>query len=166
MAVFEWIAEKVPDGMAVRQVYGILLDRQGRVMLRVVREADGVRYSLPGGRPEPFDRDREATCRREVLEEVNTEIETPVYLGYQAADEENGTPVYAQVRMAALIRAIGEKRPDPDNGETYGRLMASPERAAELLHWGPSGFGQVMAAKEAVRRLYGIEYAGAAEEWV
>ena len=166
MAKYEWAAEQVPDGMKITQVYCIMFDRQGRVMLRLEQGPDGSRYSLAGGRPEPFDDGIEATCRREVLEEVNTEIEPPVYIGYQRVDEENGTPAYAQVRMAAMIRTIGEKRPDPDNGETYDRCMAAPEKAAELLNWGDVGYEQVMAAKDAVYRRYGITAAAEDEEWV
>ena len=73
MARFEWIGDRVPEGMRITQVYGIILDREGRVMLRLEKTAGGIRYSLGGGRPEPFDDGIEATCRRELLEEVNTE---------------------------------------------------------------------------------------------
>ena len=166
MARFEWVGDRVPEGMRITQVYGIILDREGRVMLRLEKTAGGIRYSLGGGRPEPFDDGIEATCRRELLEEVNTEIETPVYIGYQLVDEEDGTPPYAQVRMAALIRRIGEKKPDPDNGKTYDRYMVSPERAAELLNWGDVGYEQVMKAKEVVYRQYGITGGSSKEEYV
>lgn len=166
MARFQWVGERVPEGMRITQVYGIILDREGRVMLRVEKRAGGIRYSLGGGRPEPFDDGIEATCRRELLEEVNTEIETPVYIGYQLVDEEDGTPPYAQVRMAAMIKRIGEKKPDPDNGETYDRYMVSPERAAELLNWGDVGYEQVMKAKEVVYRQYGITGGSSKEEYV
>lgn len=166
MARFEWIGDRVPEGMRITQVYGIILDREGRVMLRLEKTAGGIRYSLGGGRPEPFDDGIEATCRRELLEEVNTEIETPVYIGYQLVDEEDGTPPYAQVRMAALIRRIGEKKPDPDNGKTYDRYMVSPERAAELLNWGDTGRAQVMKAKKVIYRQYGITGGSSKEEYV
>lgn len=167
MATFRWVSDTVPEGMKITQVYAVILDRDGRVMLRREKSEDGgTRYSLAGGRPEPFDSGMEDTCRRELLEEVNTEIETPVYIGYQLVDEENGTPAYAQVRMAALIRKIGEKRPDPDNGETYDRLMVSPEKAAALLNWGDVGTAQVMEARETIWRLYGIRDTGKPEEWV
>ena len=166
MARFEWVGDRVPEGMRITQVYGIILDREGRVMLRLEKTAGGIRYSLGGGRPEPFDDGIEATCRRELLEEVNTEIEAPVYIGYQLVDEGDGTPPYAQVRMAALIRRIGEKKPDPDNGETYDRYMVSPERAAELLNWGDVGYEQVMKAKEVVYRQYGITGESSKEEYV
>ena len=74
MAKYEWIPEQVPDGMRITQVYCIMFDRQGRVMLRLEKEPGGNRFSLAGGRPEAFDDGMEATCRRELLEEVNTEI--------------------------------------------------------------------------------------------
>ncbi len=166
MIKFSWVEEAVPEGMVIRQVYCIMLDWDGRVMLRVEKTPGRIRYSLAGGRPETFDNGIEGTCRRELLEEVNTEIETPVYLGYQLADEQNGTPAYAQVRMAALIRKIGEKKPDPDNGKTYDRLLVTPEKAAVLLNWGEVGYRQVMKAKEVVYSQYGITKASDVEEWV
>ena len=167
MAAFTWVSDAVPGGMKITQVYAVLLDRDGRTMLRLEKTGDGgTRYSLAGGRPEPLDTGIEATCRREVLEEVNTEIETPVYIGYQLVDEEDGTPPYAQVRMAALIRKIGLKQPDPDNGETYDRLMVSPEKAAKLLNWGDVGTAQIMKASETIRKIYGIRDNGKPEEWV
>ena len=79
MTKIDWVAEAVPAEMAVRQVYCIMLDREGRVMLRVEKKPDRIKYSLAGGRPEVYDNGIEGTCRRELLEEVNTEIETPVY---------------------------------------------------------------------------------------
>ena len=87
MAKIDWVAEPVPEGMAVRQVYCIMLDREGRVMLRVEKKPDRIKYSLAGGRPEVYDNRIEGTCRRELLEEVNTEIETPIYIGYQQVNE-------------------------------------------------------------------------------
>ena len=109
MTKIDWVAEAVPAEMAVRQVYCIMLDRKGRVMLRVEKKPDRIKYSLAGGRPEVYDNGIEGTCRRELLEEVNTEIETPVYIGYQLVNEGNGTPAYAQVRMAALIRQFSSR---------------------------------------------------------
>ena len=166
MAKISWVAESVPEGMAIRQVYCIMLDLEGRVMLRVEKKPDRIKYSLAGGRPEVFDNGIEGTCRREFLEEVNTEIETPAYIGYQLVSEENGAPAYAQVRMAALIRKIGKKQPDPDNGKTYDRLLATPEKTAVLLNWGEVGYSQIMAAKAAVYSRYGITGTDGTEEWI
>ena len=46
MAVYEWVAGQVPDGMKITQVYCVMFDRQGRVMLRLEKVPDGVRYSV------------------------------------------------------------------------------------------------------------------------
>ena len=166
MAKISWKSGPVPEGMRITQVYGIILDRAGRVMLRAEKKTEGIKYSLGGGRPEPYDAGIEDTCRRELLEEVNTEIEKPVYIGYQLVDEENGNPQYAQIRMAAMIRRIGKKQPDPDNGKTYDRLMVSPERAAILLQWGNVGYEQIMRARDIVFMQYGIKESDSTGEWV
>ncbi len=167
MPQIRWIADTVPARMEIRQVYCVMFDRLGRVLLRVIHKPDGgIRYSLAGGRPEPFDGGMEGTCRRELLEEVNTEIETPLYIGYQLVDEEDGTPPYAQARMAALIRKIGRKRPDPDNGKTYDRLLVPPEKAAVLLDWGSVGCQQILAAKQVVYTRCNITCTSDSEEWV
>ena len=42
--------------------------------------------------------------------------------------EEDGTPFYTQVQMAAVIDPIGTMKPDPDNGKIYGiKLKSSVE---------------------------------------
>ena len=145
MAKIRWESGPVPEGMKITQVYGIILDRAGRIMLRAEHKTDGVRYSLGGGRPEPFDSGIDDTCRRELLEELNTEIEKPVYIGYQL---------------------VGKTRPDPDNGKTYDRLLVSPERAAILLQWGDVGYEQIMRARDIVYTEYGISGTDCAEEWI
>ena len=58
-------------------------------------------------------------CRREIIEEINTTIEKPLYVGYQLVDDEDGFPQYAQVHMAAIIKSVGPVRPDTDNGQIY-----------------------------------------------
>ena len=55
MAIIKWESGPVPEGMKITQVYGIILDRTGRVMLRVDNKQGFIRYSLAGGRPEPYD---------------------------------------------------------------------------------------------------------------
>ncbi len=167
MAIYRWLDEAVPDGMIITQVYAIILDHDGRIMLRREKAPDGkTKYSLAGGRPESFDRSMEDSCRRELKEEINTETETPVYIGYQLVDEGNGTPPYAQVRMATLIRKIGLKKPDPDTGNTYDRLLVSPVKAIQLLGWGDIGAAQVLKAQNTIAQKYGIRYSGKPEEWI
>ena len=162
MAKYTWREGSVPENLKVTQVYGVIFSRDGRVLLSV----DGGKYSLIGGHPEEFDGGMAATLKREVLEEVNIEIENPIMLGYQEVDEENGLPVYAQVRMAALIASVGEIRPDVDNGKTYGRLLVPPARAIELLGWGDIGYRQITAGAEAAKKIFGVDKFSEKEEYI
>ena len=124
--------------MVTRQVYGVIFTTDGRVLLKV-DAGDKCKYSLAGGTPESFDRDRVATLRRELIEEVNTTIFDPILIGYQEVIGDRDLPPYAQVRMVAMIDTIGPKQPDPDNGKVYDRLLVSPKRAIELMNWGEIG---------------------------
>lgn len=166
MAIITWENGSVPEGMEIKQVYGIIFTEDGRIMLRTEQKLDRVKFSLAGGHPEPFDDGIEGTCRRELIEEINTTIHQPIYVGYQLIDEEDGTPFYAQVRMAAVIDSIGTMKPDPDNGKIYRRFLTSPDRASELLNWGDVGYAQIHRAVEIMQREYGIKLKSSVEEYV
>lgn len=167
MAVFTWYNGEVPNYMKVRQVYGLVFTRDGRMLMRVETKADGEKvYSLAGGTPESFDKDNEATLRREFVEEVNTTLEKPILAGYQEVNEENGTIPYAQVRMVAYIDEIGPIQPDPDNGETYERLLTTPSRVIELLNWGEVGKNQVEAAVKIAKEKLGLKEFSTKEEYI
>ena len=167
MVVFTWYNGEVPNGMKVRQVYGLVFTRDGRMLMKVETKANGKKvYSLAGGTPESFDKDMEATLRREFVEEVNTTIEKPIMVGYQEVNEENGIDPYAQVRMVAYIDEIGPVKPDPDNGETYERLLTTPSRVIELLNWGEVGKNQVEAAVKIAKEQLGIKEFSDKEEYI
>ena len=166
MASFTWKTTPVPEGMEIRQVYGIIFTDDGRVMLITENEANHIKYSLAGGRPEVYDKDMEDTCRRELIEEINTTIDKPIYVGYQLVDEQDGTPLYAQVRMAAMIRSVGPIRPDLDNGKIYGRFLTAPDRAAVLLNWGEVGEKQIRRAAEIMKNQFGVTLNNTLEEYI
>ena len=166
MAIITWEPAPVPESMEIRQVYGIIFTDDGRVLLRTENEANHIKYSLAGGHPEAYDRDIEDTCRRELIEEINTTIYKPLYVGYQLVDEQDGTPLYAQVRMTAIVKCIGSVRPDPDNGKTYGRLLATPSRAAALLNCGEVGNKQIQCAAEILKDKFGVALKNTEEEYV
>lgn len=166
MAIITWENGSVPKTMEIKQVYGIIFARDGRILLKTEQKSDHIKYSLAGGHPEPYDEGIEGTCRRELIEEINTTIYRPIYVGYQLVDEEDGTPLYAQVRMAAVIDTIGPVRPDLDNGKIYGRFMTTPARASKLLNWGDVGEAQVHRATEIVEHEFGIKLTNNIEEYV
>ena len=166
MAMFTWHNGEVPSELKVRQVYGLVFTRDGRMLLMVKDKQTGKVFSLAGGTPEEFDVDKEATLRRELVEEVNVTIEKPITVGYQEVDEENGIKPYAQFRMTAIIDNIGPRLPDPDNGETYERILTTPTRAIELLNWGEVGKQQIEAAVKIAKEQLGITEFSTKEEYI
>ena len=152
-----WNYGPVPQNLKVTQVYGIVFNQDGQLLLKVENKKGKKVYSFAGGTPETFDKNYEATLRREFIEEVNTTLQKDVYLlGYQYIDEENSKPPYAQMRVTALIDNIGSVKPDPDNGETYERVLATPQEAISLLGWGEVGKLQIEEAVKIAKQKFGI----------
>lgn len=116
MTKFTWFKSQVPNNLKVKKVYGIAFDNKGNIFLRI----DDDKYKLTGGKPEEFDKCFEETLKREYLEEVNILLEDIHYLGYLLVEEDNEK--YAQVRMIAKIKGIGELKHDSDSGKIYKRL--------------------------------------------
>ena len=113
-------------------------------------------FNLPGGTPEARDRGvLDVTLAREVVEEVQAVIRDPVYLGYQEV-REPGTLPYAQVRMTALIDSLAPRRPDPDGGRMYRRLMAAVGDAPAILGWGDLAVAQAAAVGRLARHRWGM----------
>lgn len=168
MLTITWHGEKVPAGIPITQVYGLVFDREGRMLLKVENKRGRRVFAPAGGTPEAFDADREATLRREMLEEVNTLLSSDIrYVGYQLIEGDGDRTPYAQVRMTAIIEKIGEKRPDPDNGETYDRVLVSPDHAIDLLGWGEVARLQILAAVAVAKKALSLpEYHGNEEIWI
>lgn len=153
MANYKWIKENVPQDLVIRQVYGIAFSNDGNILLR----GEDSRYKLTGGKPEKGDKDFSATLKREYKEELNIELEDIYYLGYLLVEEESEK--YAQVRMIAKIKTIGETKPDKDNGQTYKRFMASTQNVKSYLNYSDDAGNKliddaIMLAKE----KYKIEF--------
>lgn len=162
-----WHNGEVPPHLKTTQVYGLVFSNDGRMLLRIEQKKNRKVFTLAGGTPESFDSDRVATLRREMLEEVNTTLKDDIIMvGYQEIDEENGIPPYAQVRMTAIIDKIGPVQPDPDNGETYERMLTTPKRAIELMGWGEVGKSQIEEAVKIAQKEFYFEEISEIEEYV
>jgi 8-oxo-dGTP diphosphatase len=157
MTTFRWVTTALPDTIQVRQVYGFCFDDSGRVLLR---EDDG-QYGLPGGKPEAGEA-TEATLERECLEESQITIGNLLYLGYQEVTEP-GQQSFAQLRYAATIASFLPRRPDPDTGRTYGRLITPLNKVPGLLDWGIDGLLQAADAARAAC-LLGLDPAAVRED--
>lgn len=127
MVRYTWVRKAVPKGLLVKQVYGVVFSNEGNILLRV--EDD--KYKLIGGKPESGDNSFSDTLKREYLEELNVELSNICYLGYLLIEEEYEK--YAQVRMIARIKSMGDIKPDSDNGKTYGRFMAKQNNVRKYL---------------------------------
>ena len=156
----EWFYEQVPNGIEIHQVYAVVFTNEGQILLKTNTMNDGsIDFNLAGGTPEEYDKDLISTLRRDYLEAVNTTLKDPIYyLGYQLVDEENGIKPYAQVRMTAIIDSIGESKPDPDKGITYGRILVSPKDAIKLLGWGTIGEKIITKAVEVAKKKFSLKF--------
>lgn len=130
MEKYSWIKESIPQNLVIKQVYGIAFSNEGNILLR----GEDNKYKLTGGKPEKYDKDFEETLKREYIEELNIELEGIHYLGYLLVEEDNNKK-YAQVRMIAKIKNIGESKPDIDKGKTYKRFMANIKNVKNYLKY-------------------------------
>lgn len=133
MLEITWLKEEIPQDLKVKQVYALAFSEDGMVLLRVEDE----KYSMTGGKPEETDLSMVDTVKREYIEEVNTEIEDLHYLGHLLIEEDGRK--YAQARMIAKIKKIGEVKPDVDNGKIYKRFLARQDNVKKYLNYEPEG---------------------------
>ncbi|MFB7267031.1 NUDIX hydrolase, partial [Streptomyces nojiriensis] len=143
-------AGPAPEQLSVVQAWGWLLAPDGRVLLLL--EPDTGAALLPGGTPEPQDRDNPlATLRRETHEEAEAEFGDPQFLGHLCDPDKP----YARLRYAAPLTRLGPPPVDPATGRTHIRVLATPEQALEFFDWGPPAANQLAAVHRA-RAQFGI----------
>lgn len=150
MVTFKWCRAEVPTELKVRQVYGVIFDDSGKILLRV----DNGLYKLTGGKPEENDNDFIDTLKREYLEELNIELDDIYYLGYLLVenDETVNYEKYAQVRMIGKIKNIGKSKPDSDNGKVYGRFLSNKENIKKYLNYSDTAGNQLI--DDAIKMAY------------
>ncbi|MCE3607295.1 NUDIX hydrolase [Massilia sp. P8910] len=132
----QWCTGPYPADLPVKQIYALIFDAQGRLLL----QDDGGRYNLPGGKPETGE-DLILTLQRECLEESQVTMRAIQYLGYVRVGDAQGD--YAQVRMVASLDMALPVGIDVATGKSYGRVMVEPEKAIALLGWGEHGRQQI-----------------------
>ncbi|MEV0636418.1 NUDIX domain-containing protein [Streptomyces sp. NPDC050619] len=150
-----WHTGCVPAALPVVQSWGWLFAPDGRILILIGSDTGSA--CLPGGTLKPADRgDPAATLRRKAHEEAALRIGDPLTLGY-LHDNTTNTPTApgpcARVRMAACLTHVGPSRCDQATGQTYARLLATPEQATELFDWGSEAAGQLAAVHTARERL-------------
>ncbi|MFE9476207.1 NUDIX domain-containing protein [Streptomyces griseofuscus] len=141
----------VPANLPVRQSWVWAFAPDGRVLVLLGPDTGGA--VLPGGKPEPEDGgDPVATATREASEEAAAELADARYLGYLSDPD---VPC-ARVRYAAALTRLDAAHVDPATGQTYVRILATPEQALEFFDWGPSAAAEQLTAAHQARVLLGI----------
>lgn len=137
MEEYKLFLKKTPKDGKFQRVHAVLVAQDGRILLRYKNgEA-----RITGGRIDASDENLEAALRREVLEEINCEIDKIEYLGYLEAeikkDDESVKENWA--RMVARVSKILPPKADPDRegNWVYGRTLAPREIATEELAKAP-----------------------------
>lgn len=153
MANYEWFRTKPNGSLKVKQAYGIIYNYDGNVLLRVEND----KFKLSGGKPEVTDLNYEETLKRELWEELNTEVDNIEYLGYLIVTD--GNEQYVQLRYIGTIKNIGENRPDIDTGIMYKRFMSNQKNVKKYLNYSDAaGNKMIDEANEIANKKYKFEY--------
>ncbi|WP_058043812.1 NUDIX hydrolase [Streptomyces roseifaciens] len=148
--LWPWHTGPAPDELQVRQSWGWLFSEDGRGLVLIGQDTGSA--CLPGGTVEPADHDDPArTLRREAWEEAQVRISDPLYLGY--LHDDTGSQPCARVRYAAAITDWEPPSLDEATGQTYTRLLATPEQAAQLFDWDSQAAPQLAAVRAAREEL-------------
>ncbi|WP_229321970.1 hypothetical protein [Streptomyces sp. UNOC14_S4] len=150
----------MPDSIPIRRVSGFCFDDSGRVLLREMTD----RCELPGCAPDPAVGDADKALMRGCREQWRISITEPIYLGYQRVDERNGTPPYAELRMAAHVTAFHPLDADASTSPRYRRLLSPISNVPAVLHWGVEGLLQATAAAIAAMDLLQLDLSGNHDE--
>lgn len=152
---FTWIKDDdVSDYKPVTQVYGICFNEKGEIL---VHSDAGSAWGIPGGTPEEGE-NFEETLRRELLEEVDVEVEKCIPLGAQLVSVPNnpnkvqGDRFY-QLRYVCIGTKALPQTPDPDNGRVHDRKFVPMEQITEVVKWGKSGAALFKDAIELYKSL-------------
>ncbi len=126
-----------PENNKFDRVHAVLVMDDERILVRY-KNGDG---RITGGHIDPEDENMEAALRRELVEEINCEIDKCDYVGYLQVRFEDGR-VENWARFVARLSRIGIAQPDPDRVEKwiYGRTLVPVDIAkAELVGKAPFG---------------------------
>lgn len=133
-----WVkTEKIEKYSPVTQVYGIIFNDKNEIL--VCRESSSGKWQIPGGHPEKGE-SFEDTLHREVLEEVDVEIENIKPLGvFKVEFSDDPEKIIYQSRFVAKLKKLMPQTPDPANDNTWERKFVPAKDINEYVKWGETG---------------------------
>jgi ADP-ribose pyrophosphatase YjhB (NUDIX family) len=136
---YTWLStSEIKNYIPVTQVYGVCINEDGKIL--IIKDKC---WQIPGGTPENGET-AEETLRRELVEEVQVEVEKLIPLGVQEVkypnnpNKEQGELFY-QYRYLAIITKLNPTAPDPATGREYERKFVSFDEIDEYVKWGGVG---------------------------
>ncbi len=136
----------------VKQVYGILFNNQGKIL--IINTVGN--WQVPGGKPEKGE-SFEETLIRESFEEADAEIEHIYPLGYQLVSEiKNGVQgeEFCQLRFFARIKSLKDPTKDPATGKIPERKFINPKEFLDYCPWG--NIAKYVVAKAKSLKVVGL----------
>ncbi len=135
-----WIrTDDIESYSPITQVYGIVFNDKNEIL--VCRESEDASWQIPGGHPENNET-IEQTLERELIEEVDAEIENIKILGAQKVtfpdDSDKNKAIY-QMRCIANLKRLNSQTPDPANGHTWERKLVPANQVTQYVKWGDTG---------------------------
>lgn len=153
--MYRLVLGEKPENEKFQRVHAVLVTRDGRVLLRYKNGEARV----TGGRIDPGDKDLVAALKREILEEINCEIDKCDYVGYVEVRKMKGGIEAKEereywARMVARVAKILPAKADPDreNQWIYGRkLVPLDEMVQEMAETFPTNRELLPAAIKIAR---------------
>jgi len=144
------------DKFKIKQVYGFLFDKNNKIVL--VRPSKKRGWRLPGGGPEPEDKDWKDTIVRETDEEADVEIDknslTPLgYFKIVSLSDNYENKEHFALRIIGKITKVNSQTEDTAEGLINERIFIKSEDFLKYCPWKESGKIQRDLAVKKMREL-------------